>query len=162
MLSDKTNHRLLGLSSIVVVIKRYLQFMSTWTEEESGIDLLLFVALQVSIERTSSRPKFFITSSLRVTPLLTVTVLLLISLSLRCQDTVGAGLPAKPPHFLRNFQNNSANFQPPFTRKKENVRGNNSRSISVYRNESLIANSSAIPSERGSIRERFSREKRNE
>ena len=59
------------------------------------MDLLLFVALQVSIERTSFRPKFFITSSLRVTPFLTVTVLLLTSLSSRCQDTVGAGLPVE-------------------------------------------------------------------
>lgn len=35
------------------------------------------------------------TSSLRVTPLRTVTVLLLTSLSLRCQETVGEGLPAE-------------------------------------------------------------------
>lgn len=70
------------------------------------MDLLLFVALQVSMERTSSRPKFFITSSLRVTPFLTVTVLLLTSLSSRCQDTVGAGLPVETHHFhfSRNFQ----------------------------------------------------------
>lgn len=56
---------------------------------------MLFVALQVSTERTSSRPKFLITSSLRITPLRIVTVLLLTSLSLRCQETVGDGLPAE-------------------------------------------------------------------
>lgn len=62
--------------------------------DERGIDLLLLVALQVSVERTSFLPKFLITSSFRATPFLTVTVLLLTSLSSLYQDTVGVGLPA--------------------------------------------------------------------
>lgn len=61
---------------------------------ERGIDLLLLVALQVRVERTSFLPKFLITSSFRATPFLTVTVLLLTSLSSLYQDTVGVGLPA--------------------------------------------------------------------
>lgn len=62
--------------------------------DERGIDLLLLVALQVRVERTSFLPKFLITSSFRATPFLTVTVLLLTSLSSLYQDTVGVGLPA--------------------------------------------------------------------
>lgn len=68
--------------------------MSTQTVDERGIDLLLLVALQVRVERTSFLPKFLITSSFRATPFLTVTVLLLTSLSSLYQDTVGVGLPA--------------------------------------------------------------------
>lgn len=68
--------------------------MSTQTVVERGIDLLLLVALQVRVERTSFLPKFLITSSFRATPFLTVTVLLLTSLSSLYQDTVGVGLPA--------------------------------------------------------------------
>lgn len=69
--------------------------MSTRTDDDSGSDLLLFVALQVSTEWTSSRLKFCITISLRVTPLLGVVVRLLTNLSLRYQDTIGAGLPTE-------------------------------------------------------------------
>lgn len=85
--------------------------MSTQTVVERGIDLLLLVALQVRVERTSFLPKFLITSSFRATPFLTVTVLLLTSLSSLYQDTVGVGLPAtmgkkrKKDHvFTPNFQ----------------------------------------------------------
>lgn len=73
--------------------------MSTLTDDDSGIDLLLFVALQVSTEWTSSRPKFCITISLRVTPLRSALLLLLTNLSLRYQDTIGAGLPAEIHQF---------------------------------------------------------------
>lgn len=79
---------------------RYLQCMSTRTDDDSGIDLLLFVALQVSSEYTSPRPKFCITISLRVTPSCSVVVRLVTNLSLRYQDTVGAGLPAEIHQFL--------------------------------------------------------------
>jgi len=69
--------------------------MSTPTDDDSGFDLLLFVALQVSTEWTSSRSKFCTAISLRVTPFRTVVVRLFTNLSLRYQDTVGAGLPAE-------------------------------------------------------------------
>lgn len=72
--------------------------------DERGIDLLLLVALQVSVERTSFLPKFLITSSFRATPFLTVTVLLLTSFSSRYQDTVGVGLPERKKRFPPNFQ----------------------------------------------------------
>lgn len=73
--------------------------MSTRIDDDSGIDLLLFVALQVSTEWTSSRLKFCITISLRVTPLFGVVVRLVTNLSLRYQDTIGAGLPAETHRF---------------------------------------------------------------
>lgn len=86
----------------IPVATGYLQFMSTRTDDDSGIDLLLFVALQVSIEWTSSRLKFCITISLRVTLLLGVVVRLVTNRSLRYQDTIGAGLPAEKKlyHFV--------------------------------------------------------------
>lgn len=68
--------------------------MSTPTDHDSGLDRLLFVALQVSIECTSSRLRFCRTTSLRITPLRSIAVRLVTSLSLRYQETVGAGLPA--------------------------------------------------------------------
>lgn len=74
--------------------------------EDSGSDLLLFVALQVSSERTSSRPKFFITISLRVTPLRTFIVLLFMKLLLRYQVTVGGGLPAKETYHRNCIRSN--------------------------------------------------------
>lgn len=77
----------------------YLQFMSTRTDDDSGIDLLLFVALQVSTVWTSSRLKFCITISLRVTPLRSTVIRLVTNLSLRYQDTVGAGLPTEIHQF---------------------------------------------------------------
>lgn len=77
----------------------YLQFMSTRTDDDSGIDLLLFVALQVSTVWTSSRLKFCITISLRVTSLRSTVIRLVTNLSLRYQDTVGAGLPTEIHQF---------------------------------------------------------------
>lgn len=71
--------------------------------DERGIDLLLLVALQVSVERTSLLPKFLITSSFRATPFLTVTVLLLTSFSSRYQDTVGVGLPERKKRWHKTF-----------------------------------------------------------
>lgn len=78
--------------------------------EDSGSDLLLFVALQVSSERTSSRPKFFITISLRVTPLRTFIVLLFMKLLLRYQVTVGGGLPAKETDHRDSIRSNRRRY----------------------------------------------------
>jgi len=77
----------------------YLQRMSTRTDEDSGIDLLLFVALQVSTEWTSSRLKFCTMISLRVTSLFGIVVRFVTNLSLRYQDTIGAGLPTETGRF---------------------------------------------------------------
>lgn len=78
---------------------------------ERGIDLLLLVALQVRVERTSFLPKFLITSSFRATPFLTVTVLLLTSLSSLYQDTVGVGLPATMEKKRKKDHVSTPNFQ---------------------------------------------------
>lgn len=82
--------------------------------EDSGSDLLLFVALQVSSERTSSRPKFFITISLRVTPLRTFIVLLFMKLLLRYQVTVGGGLPAKETYHRNCIRSNYMRYNNSF------------------------------------------------
>lgn len=84
--------------------------MSTRTDDDSGIDLLLFVALQVSIEWTSSRLKFCMTISLRVTPLFGVVVRLVTNLSLRYQDTIGAGLPAETHFASARFSSAGKNY----------------------------------------------------